>query len=153
MDLLKNGKRLIDNKMDKKQIIQEFLDNNREIIPGVYFVDFVYMPTGMFYRNIGFYYTLAEAIEKASAKICGKYKLIPTSLVYNSNLFLNSAMIFDKLVVRFIEENEDVGVSLAKQTNDLMKQLIAKKDLNEVQNSSLNDYQKKYVTDKINENK
>lgn len=139
--------------MDKKQIIQEFLDKNREIIPGVYFVDFVYMPTGMFYRNMGFYYTLAEAIEKATAKICNKYKLEPTSLVYNSNLFLNSAMIFDKLVVKFIEENEDVGVSIARQTNDLMRELIAKKDLNEVEKSGLNDYQKKYVINKINENK
>ena len=57
--------------MEEKKIIEDFLYKNRESIPAVYFVDFVYVPTGMFYRHIGFYYTLVEATENGSKKICG----------------------------------------------------------------------------------
>lgn len=130
-------------------IIREFLERNRDVVPTIYFVDFVYLPTNTFYRHLGFYYTLNEAIEKAKDIIQKRFNLERDNLVYNSNLFLNCGVLFDKLTERVAIENDDTAISNLKTVSSIMQELISKGDVDLVERSDLNDYQKKYVLDKI----
>lgn len=136
--------------MKKSEIIREFLDRNREKIPSVYYVDFVYIPTSGFFRHMGFYFTLNEAIEKGREKLAKKYTFDPAQFVYNSNIILNSAMIFDHLSIQLTDEETDTQQkSNMSAMNEKMKTLIAIGDPKLVEESDLNDYQKQYILDKI----
>ena len=140
--------------MKKADVIREFLDRNRGRIPSIYFVDFVHIPTSGFFRHMGFYFTLSEAIEKGREKIAKKFSYEIESLVYNSNMILNSAMIFDHLSIQLGEDESDTQErSNIKNVNEKMKTLMEKKNAKLVEESDLNDYQKKYILDRIQEKK
>jgi hypothetical protein len=141
------------NRKQKAEAVGEFLDRFKDQMPSVFYVDFVYLPTDTFYRNVGFYFTLVEAMEHAKEKIANKFNLDKKSLIYNSNLHLNTMSLMDKLIERYCDEIQETSMSGAKKISKIMNDYILAGDIGMVQKSDLNKYQKQYVIDKIIQNK
>lgn len=127
--------------------IFDFLEENKEKAPSIFYVDFFYPENKNTYRNLGFYYTLEEAISSAKVKIAKQFSIKPELLIFQTNLRLDSHRFFHKLIDVYFKTDEE------KSINQKMKELIKKGDLDLVEKSEIPKLQKKYVIDVISKNK
>lgn len=124
--------------------IFEFLEENKSKAPSIFYVDFFYPENKNTYRNLGFYYTLEEAVGSAKVKLAKQFGIKPELLVYQTNLRLDSDRFFHKLIDVYFKTEEE------KSVNQKMRDLIKKGDLDLVEESEIPDFQKQYVIDTIN---